>query len=91
MNENDNPRNINPDKIKEIIEGIETYAATTDSLCVEVFISLISILCGRSMQLGISKANLLANINNYWELNDPENDHPLRATATKIQIDYEKN
>jgi hypothetical protein len=90
MKESDIPRKVDPEKVKELIEGIESYASTTDSLCVEVFIALISILTGRSIQMGISKANLLVNINNHWEVNDPENDHPLRATATKIYIDYEK-
>jgi hypothetical protein len=85
-NEEKQNREVNPQAVTDLFFAIKSKIEETNAMNLEVISALSSLLILTCMNVGIAKSTMLANLSNNWELNDPENDHPLKSVAHKIEI-----
>lgn len=86
MNDEDDILSPRGEMVSKIFHDVSSLIIEMEAMNVEVLSALSSIIIANCMMMGISKASMLSNMSNNWELNDPENDHPLRASSHVIKM-----
>ncbi|MEK6879406.1 MAG: hypothetical protein AABY22_07360 [Nanoarchaeota archaeon] len=85
MSENEKIAIFADDKVvQELVRQIEDILICKDIRALDGITSLIIVMIQQCMTVGIRKASMLSYISNTWEVNDVENDHPLRKTLPCI-------
>lgn len=67
---------VYPDEknVEEIFNEIDQLIYSKNARVIDALTALITLIIIRSMDVGLSKATILGQISNMWEMNDPENE-----------------
>jgi hypothetical protein len=86
MQDEPEQRGPNPQMVEDLFHAIVKTISDAGAMNGEALCALSAVIIAKCMEMGIPKGIMLSNLSNNWELNDPENEHPLRDMAHKIKI-----
>jgi hypothetical protein len=75
-----------PEKTAKYANAINKLLCDENAIVVDAMTAIISVMLQCCLGTEVTKGELLGYISNAWELNDPENDHPLREKMPKINF-----